>query len=568
MNRIFPIRIAPFCLALLFVAHFHVSQAQERTVGLFFNTQASFDGYTLFAPMTARNTYLINNCGYEVHRWNSNFTPGLAAYLREDGALVRTARIPSSFNSGGSGGRVEIISWEGDLEWASEYSTDTTQQHHDIDLMPNGNILLIAWELFTEDEAIAAGRDPDAIVRGELWGEQIVELKPIGEDSAEIVWMWRLWDHLVQDFDSTKANYVEDVRHHPGRVDINYLTPNGLMPTEDWIHLNSVDYNPELDQVLVSSRSLSEIWIVDHSTTLEEAATDTGGVSGKGGDLLFRWGNPEAYGRGTAAERKLYSQHDARWIEQGKPDAGKITVYNNGVRRPQGNYSSVDMIEPMWNTETKQYDLLSDSTYAPPALAWTFTGDGQFDFFSSNVSGASQMPNGNVLVCIGSDGRFIEVNGFGNMVWDYVNPVSAGNPTVQGNPVFSNNVFKIERYPVDYAAFDGRNLEPGDLIELSPIPDECELFKDTSTSVYYYPFPHEIQLLENPVIGEEAIILNPINEDLDCVVIESSGRLISHEFGSDKLLNLDLSGTSAGIYFVVVRIDRDGRQKTFKLIRH
>ncbi|MGC8644373.1 MAG: hypothetical protein ACP5XB_31305, partial [Isosphaeraceae bacterium] len=60
----------------------------------------------------------------------------------------------------------------------------------------------------------------------------------------------------------------------------------------------------ELDQILLSVHSFSEIWIIDHGTTTAEAATHKGGRSGKGGDLLYRWGNPQAYRAGTAADQQ------------------------------------------------------------------------------------------------------------------------------------------------------------------------------------------------------------------------------------------------------------------------
>ena len=77
--------------------------------------------------------------------------------------------------------------------------------HHDIEVMPNGNILLIAWELISAAEAFANGRDTNKLEDGKLWPCKIVEVEPIGADSGNIVWEWRAWDHLIQDFDPTKS---------------------------------------------------------------------------------------------------------------------------------------------------------------------------------------------------------------------------------------------------------------------------------------------------------------------------------------------------------------------------
>ena len=40
-----------------------------------------------------------------------------------------------------------------------------------------------------------------------MWPDKIVELQPIGLDSANIVWEWKFWDHLIQDVDSNLVNY-------------------------------------------------------------------------------------------------------------------------------------------------------------------------------------------------------------------------------------------------------------------------------------------------------------------------------------------------------------------------
>ena len=79
-----------------------------------------------------------------------------------------------------------------------------------------------------------------------------------------------------------------------------------------------------LDQIALSVPTLGEVWILDHGTTRAEAASDRGGRRGRGGEILYRWGNPSVYGRGDASERRLVYQHDARWVPRGHPGEGRL----------------------------------------------------------------------------------------------------------------------------------------------------------------------------------------------------------------------------------------------------
>ena len=183
----------------------NVVLAQNQTVGVFNNTSENFEGYTLFSPTT--NTYLIDNCGKLINTWNSLYKPGSSAYLLDDGSLLRTCRIQHPFfSAGGSGGRLERTDWYGNLLWAYNFSDSSYHQHHDFSPMPNGNILVLCWEYKDFNQSIDAGRDSLSMLDNELWPTYIIEVEPIGYDSINIVWEWHVWDHLTQDFDSTKQN--------------------------------------------------------------------------------------------------------------------------------------------------------------------------------------------------------------------------------------------------------------------------------------------------------------------------------------------------------------------------
>jgi hypothetical protein len=457
-----------FWLVLLLLGGFVQVKAQERTVGLFLNDSTSFNGYTLFTPMPDTATYLIDNNGLLVHSWESNFQPSLSVYLLENGHLLRTAS-ESNPPFPNEGGRVQEFDWDGTVIWEFSYASNLYFRHHDIEPLPNGNVLMIAWEYKTYEEAIDAGRDPSLLNQGYLIPDHIIEVEPVGDTSGNIVWEWHAWDHLIQDYDSTKTNYGV-VSDQPELIDINHVN---RAKAADHIHLNGIDYNDSLDQIVVSSVPFNEVWVIDHSTTTEEARGHTGGNSGKGGDLLYRWGNPQTYRAGDASDQKLFRPHDAHWIEYGNPGGGNILVFNNGANRPDGNYSSVDEIVPPVD-ENGSYELTPDSSYGPEEPVWSYTAVNPADFYSPGISGAQRLPNGNTLICEGQKGNFFEVTPEQEIIWKYVNPVIQSGPLTQGYCIPTagdsqqNRVFKIRRYAPDYPGLAGRDLTPGDHIELYP----------------------------------------------------------------------------------------------------
>jgi hypothetical protein len=378
------------------------------------------DGQILFAPMDSWTTYLINNEGEVIHTWESTYFPGESAYLLEDGSLLRTIKL--SFAYGGDGGGIQKFNWAGSLLWNYQYYTDDYLSHHDICPLKNGNVLMIAWEFKTIDMAIAAGRDPNKITGNKLMPDHIIEVKPTGPTTGDVVWEWHVWDHLIQDYDMTKENYGV-VGDHPELIDLNYG-----YTTADWLHTNAIDYNEELDQILLTVRNFNEIWIIDHSTTTEEAASHTGGNSGKGGDLLYRWGNPQAYRAGGQSNQKFFLQHDASWVKPGYPGEGNIIVFNNGVGRPGGSITSIDEIIPPVDDNGTYYHE-QGTAYGPSEQTWTYT----CDFFALIIGGVTRLPNGNTLICNGPGGRFFEVTPTGTTVWEYTNQY----PTPATNNVFS-----------------------------------------------------------------------------------------------------------------------------------
>ena len=538
---------------ILFAAFITINVAYaQNTVGTKLITSEASDGFTLFTIST--ESYLINNCGEVINQWSSAFPPGNAVYLLENGNLLRAGRTASTdITFGGQGGVIELYNWDGNLLWQYFYDTPMMRQHHDVFPMPNGNVLIIAATRMTNTEAIQAGRNPALLPETDLYNEQIIEVTPVGASNASIVWEWNVKDHLIQDFDSNVDNFG-DVSLDPGKLDINFL--NGGSGGSNWLHVNSIQYNATLDQIVVSSRNLSEIYIIDHSTTTAEAATSSGGIYGKGGDFLYRWGNPQAYDQGTETDRQLYGQHYPHIIEPGLVDEGEIILYNNGNGRTP-SFSEVFILEP----ETSSpgfYTYVTDTAYGPENPGYIYTDPTPADFYSHILSSAQRLPNGNTLICEGINGRFFEITPTEEIAWEYINPVNSNNGNIasQGDDpsMFPNLSFRAFKYATDYPAFIGRDLTPDNPIESNPDLTPCNnlnIEDHLQSSVSIYPNPSQD-------------IFN-INSEIEIDKVEVYNTL-GKKIAEKNNLNIDLSQQSDGIYFL--RIHHNSNIISKKVIKN
>ncbi|NNM84484.1 MAG: hypothetical protein HKL96_01825, partial [Phycisphaerales bacterium] len=400
-----------------------VSQGRD-TGGLKISTPGAFKSYTLVSPLGSTSSYLIDQQGRVVHTWRTNHRPGLSARLMPNGDLIRCCTLGPDTSRyfrgvGGAGGLIEERTWHNKLVWRYRFASDFEIQSHDVAVMPNGDVLVLAWQRKTQAQAIAAGRDPSLVTSKGLFSESIVEIKPTGLNTGKVVWRWNLWDHLVQHFNPNKANYG-NIRALAGRLNLNYVPQRGPASRggADWTHFNSIAYNAQLNQILISSRNTSEIYIIDHSTTTRQAAGHTGGRCGHGGDFLYRWGNPAVYDCGTTSARKLFVQHDASWIPPGLPGAGHILVFNNGMGRPDGWYSTVDEIAPpLLSSGCYAHQL--GKAYGPSALVWRYKAAKPSSFYSNHLGSAQRLANGNTLICSGLPGIIFQVTPAGGVVWQY-----------------------------------------------------------------------------------------------------------------------------------------------------
>jgi hypothetical protein len=523
-------------LFILMVLTYSLVNAQN-TVGTISVIDNVYRGYTLFS--IHKKSYLIDNCGRVVKEWNSSFTSGNAVYLLPNGNLLRAGREDglSSIVFGGIGGVVELFDWDGNVIWQYTYNDDNHRQHHDVYPMPNGNVLILAATVLTNEEAVKAGRNP-SITNENLYNEQIIEVEPIGLNNGNIVWEWNVKDHLIQDFDTSKDNFGV-VKDNPQKIDVNFL--NGGNGSENWLHINSMQYDENLDQIVLSSRNLSEIWIIDHSTTIVESASNKSGVYGKGGDILYRWGNPEAYKQGTSKDRMLFGQHYPHYVRNtGTIYDNKIIVFNNGFGR-NPLYSEVNIFTPP--TDSLGFYTYNSTKYGPTSVDYNYSSlsSTPSTFYSSIVSSAQVLPNNNILICEGGEGRIFEIDENKNIVWEYVNPViSSGVITSQfdASPV-GNTIFRAIKYGLDYEAFIGRNLIVGD-----PIEKNFNLIQCNNLATNQYVFS-QFNVFPNP-------IENTLNLSVKANKIELYTILGSKikEYNNTKQINL--SEYKSGIYLLKI----------------
>jgi len=466
-----------------------ILQAYERLQGptelLFWNKSKACDGYTLFG--VGGTSYLIDMEGRVVQTWRLGTNPRL---LDNGNLLDATRDDPSGFQG------FREVDWDGNAVWEYVENREGYAPHHDWVRIFNKKLgayttLYIANKSISHQEAIAAGADPRRGPYDDAQMDAIVEV----DGQGNVVWQWCFFDHVVQDVDPARANYVgqgRSIADYPGRININLP---GRPLKRDWLHCNALDYNAELGQ-LVTSSVQGEFYVIDHDSTF--IAGDPQGsiklAAGTAGDFLYRFGDPARYGQGkppavledwtqaTSGHKQIGGCHDVHWIKPGLPGAGHFLIFDNGQylfdRTSQSSVVEINGFLDAGGRDTGSYVNPPDAgyeelpfhrdTHKPPRLVsrqvvWSYRSQSNQGFFSHIGSGAQRLPNGNTLICAGTEGHLFEVTAEGELAWEYINPITRQLGTVEVMPdclPMTNALFRAYRYTADHPALQGKDLSP------------------------------------------------------------------------------------------------------------
>jgi len=461
------------------------ASAYERLQGptelLFHNAAKAYQGYTLFG---ARGTsYLIDMQGNVVKTWPAGTNP---RFLENGNLLDASKADPSGFSG------FQELDWDGKVVWQYTEKRASYAPHHDWVRIYNPKLkawttLYVANKLVPKADAIAAGCDP-AKVSDDASMDAVVEVDAAGN----VIWEWWFFDHMIQSKYPGQKNYVgagKAISDYPGRLDINLP---GMPLKKDWLHVNAIDYHPTLDQIVINSVQ-GEFYVIDHGNTfvVGDAAASIAAAAGPKGDFLYRFGDPARYQRGdkpsisenwssvNSGHKQLGGSHHISWITEGLPGAGHFLIFNNAQylfeRTPQsyvmeinGYYDSskkdtgayVDPPAAGYYKTTPDKDTHKEPRNISNQVVWMYSSKSNQAFFSHIGSSAQRLPNGNTLICSDTEGHFFEVTSTGELVWEYINPVTTnGIVTVLVDSLpMTNSVFRAYRYSSDHPALKGRTL--------------------------------------------------------------------------------------------------------------
>ena len=469
-----------------------------------YNPAKSYGGYFLYQTV-GNVSALLDMEGNLVHQWvGTNGNPKLL----EDGNLWTMG---------------QIMDWDGNILWSFKTATDPTPVRPELSLHHDGfriwnkklkayTYLMVYNRTVTQAAVVAAGGDPGVNYAGPPTRLGSLDGMIEVNQNKQIIWEWDFLDHAVQSKNPAWPNYVSDVKLAPGKCDIFWKT-DASQPignegfVNDWQHVNSLNYNEDLDLIAVNARQWSTFYVIDHgktfvSTTDWKANHDA--AAGPAGDFIYRFGNPSAYNQGKApgfnneGDQQMYASHNIQWIrayhwerphaEAGDkwpdpvgyttsgialPGAGNFLIYDNGTWNPTGHRSRILQINPYLNAagvNTGAFVNPPDAGYTGKVggtrrsnqIVWSYQSNGAQSFYSSHISGMQRLPNGNTSINAGNQGHMFEVTPTGEVVWEYIKPTKGNvvSTVYDDSDGITFNIFRHYRYGKDFPGLAGKDLTP------------------------------------------------------------------------------------------------------------
>ncbi|GAA4382599.1 aryl-sulfate sulfotransferase [Tsukamurella soli] len=382
-----------------------------------------FTGVTYYDPERAYNSYvlysgadsvtrLIDLNGIVRHEWPY---PGLPSRIIDPAAndgRVGDVGLQLSQGPDPRGGiygnrTVGQVSWTGEKlwEWGTEAPGGAARQNHDWELLPSGNRLLLVTV-----PRVVPGLGPDVI------GDQgLYEVTPDGA----VVWEWKAGDHLdelglsEEGFDDLRATVARNPGDIWGYLEINSAKTIG---PNRW-HRADPDTVFQPDNILIGSRKANVVALIDKRSR----------------SIVWRLGPYFPDSAGMQHQRvtrrrvprpldQISGQHNPHVIADGLPGAGDILLFDNQggagyPPAPLGIYAGSRVLEIDPTTREIVWQYTAEDSGLPP---WTF--------FSSFVSNAQRLPNGNTLITEGMQGRIFQITPTGDVVWEYLTPFEAYAP--------------------------------------------------------------------------------------------------------------------------------------------
>jgi len=397
-------------------------------------------GVTVYDPTSAYNSYvifggpdhrtrLIDMNGNVVHEWAYAGFPSLLLDPKINGGKIGHVLLQLTTDERAGAGIVPHMpaefrnrtigeqDWDGKTvwEWGQSAPGGAARQHHDWFREANGNTVILSNSFHPIPGFKLAS----------ILDDVIYEIAPGGK----ILWEWQASDHLGEiGFTLDQLELLHDVKT-PDYLHVNNMTAVG---PNRWFDAGDKRFAP--DNILFDSRNANFIAIIDR----------------RSGHIVWTLGPnfPSASSPSSEVPRavdQISGQHDAHLIEPGLPGAGNLIVFDN---QGGGGYPPVALGV---NSGSRVLEIDPEKKQ----IVWQYSAENSgrpgWTFFSSFISSARRLPNGNTLIDEGMNGRFFQITPKGKIVWEYVSPFFAPSPVGStADPVNSNWVYRAQPVPYDW----------------------------------------------------------------------------------------------------------------------